>query len=197
MPITNEVLVNYFESASSETEQMQSEQKENQFNTASRVNIAASDHKREEERLSTSLKLDGGVHLDALLQNPHDLSYACLLIPRFSDHYLTGDITLNLPVWMKEICVSYGWRLESIVIRPGYIQWALSVPPVANPAQIIRITRQHTSQKILSEFPRYKQQNLSGDFWAPGYSIIAGNQLQTPETISNFIQLTRKQQGIY
>lgn len=189
--------MNYLEHASPETEQMQSEQKEHQFNTASRINIAAFDSKQDEERLSTSLKPDGGVHLDTFPQKPLDLSYACLLIPRFSDHYLTGDISLNLPIWMKEICVSYGWRLESIIIRPGYIQWAVNVPPTANPAQIIRITRQHTSQKILNEFPRFKQQNLSGDFWAPGYSMISGTQLQTPETISNFIQLTRKQQGIF
>jgi REP element-mobilizing transposase RayT len=189
--------VNYFESASPEKEQMQREQKGSQFNTTSRVNTVVSDTKREEERLPISVKPDGGVQLDAFRQNPYDLSYVCLLIPRFSEHYLTGDITLSLPVWMKEICVSYGWRLESVIIRPGYVQWALSVPPAANPAQIIRITRQHTSQKILSEFPRYKQLNLSGDFWAPGYSIISGNQLQTPEAISNFIQLTRKQQGIY
>ncbi len=189
--------MNYFESAFSETEQMQVKPRENQLNTALRIDVAQSDIKHEEERLSTSLKSDGGVQLDAFLQNPYDLSYACLLIPRFSDHYLTGDITLSLPVWMKEICVSYGWRLESIVLRPGYLQWLVIVPPDTNPSQIMRITRQHTSQKILVEFPRYKQQNLSGDFWAPGYSVISGNQLQTPETISNFIQLTRKQQGIY
>jgi REP element-mobilizing transposase RayT len=189
--------VNSFESASPETEQTQREQKESQFNPAPRVSTVPTETKREEERRSTDQKSEGSVPLDAFPQNPYDLSYACLLIPRFSDHYLTGDITLSLPVWMKEICVSYGWRLESIVIRPGYLQWGLTVPPAANPAHILRITRQQTSLKILSEFPRYKQQNLSGDFWAPGYSIISGKQAQTPEMISNFIQLTRKQQGIY
>jgi REP element-mobilizing transposase RayT len=189
--------VNSFESASPETEQTQREQKESQFNSAPRVNIPAPDTKREEERPSTNQEAERGVHVDSFSQDPYDLSYACLLIPRFSDHYLTGDITLSLPVWMKEICVSYGWRLTSIVIRPGYLQWCITVPPAANPAHILRITRQQTSLKILSEFPRYKQQNLSGDFWAPGYSIISGNQAQTPEMISNFIQITRKQQGIY
>jgi hypothetical protein len=49
----------------------------------------------------------------------------------------------------------------------------------------------------MSEFPRYKQQNVAGDFWAPGCSITAGNQIQSPEVISDFIQITRKQQGIF
>ncbi len=189
--------MNYFESASPETEQMQIGQKESQFNTTSRVNFVSSDSKLEEDHLSTGLISDAGVQRDVLHQNPNELSYACLLIPRFSDHYLTGDITFNLPVWMKEICVSFGWRLESVIVRPGYLQWAISVPTTVNPAHIMRITRQHTSQKILNEFPRYKQQNLSGDFWAPGYSMLSGIELQSPEEISTFIQLTRKHQGIY
>jgi len=190
--------VNYFESASSETEHMQiGRSRENQYTLDTRLNFVEAEPRVEDERLSSSSEADGGDQLEDFQQNPLELSYACLLIPRFSDHYLTGDITMSLPVWMKEICVSYGWRLESVVVRPGYLQWVLTVPPEAYPAQIIRITRQHTSQKILSEFPRYKQQNLSGDFWAPGYAMIAGKQLQTPEAISNYIQVTRKQQGIY
>jgi REP element-mobilizing transposase RayT len=203
--------VNYFESASPETEQhlmeqplrvspvpgLPREQRQSQIDTDSRIEFAASDTMVEEQRLSTSSKSDGGVQQEVFPQNHYDLSYACLLIPRFSEHYLTGDISISLPVWMKAISISYGWRLESIIVRPGYLQWLISVPPDANPAQIMRITRQHTSQKILLEFPRFKQQNLSGDFWAPGYSVISGNQFHAPETISKFIQITRMQQGIY
>ena len=41
-----------------------------------------------------------------------------LLIPRFSAHYLIGDIAEDLHEWMRQICVSFEWRLESILIRP-------------------------------------------------------------------------------
>lgn len=126
----------------------------------------------------------------------YDLSYSCLLIPRFHDHYLTGDITDFLVDWMRQICVSYGWRLDGIVLRPGYLHWVMTVPPTANPAQFMRLTRRHTSERIFGEFPRFKQKNMSGDFWAPGYFVAAGNQLQSPEAISNFILITRQQQGI-
>ena len=125
-----------------------------------------------------------------------ELSYVCLLIPRFDDHYLIGDITESLVEWMKQVCISYGWRLDAIAIRPGYMQWVMIVPLNANPAQFMRIIRQHTSQKIFDEFPRYKQKNLSGQFWAPGNFVVAGTQLQTPETINNFILQTRRHQGI-
>jgi REP element-mobilizing transposase RayT len=125
-----------------------------------------------------------------------ELSYVCLLIPRFNDHYLVGDITECLVEWMKQICISYGWRLEAIAVRPGYLQWVISVPLNANPAQFIRIFRQQTSQRVFEDFPRFKQKNVSGQFWAPGDFVVAGNQLQTSETINGFILQTRRYQGI-
>lgn len=193
----SEVRVNYFESASPDTDQMRNEQRESPQSFAARLNFVESVTSVEDEHRTADTGINLGNQADAFIQNPLELSYACLLIPRFSDHYLAGDITISLPIWMKEICVSYGWRLESIVVRPGYLQWVLSVPPEVNPSQIMRVTRQHLSQKVLSEFPRFKQQNLSGDFWAPAYSMVSGKQMQSPEAISSFIQLTRKQQGIY
>ncbi len=125
-----------------------------------------------------------------------ELAFSCILIPRFSDHYLVGDVTEDLTEWMKQICISYGWRLNAILVRPGYLNWVMTVPLASNPAQFMRITRQQTSQKIFSDYPRFKQKNLSGDFWAPGYFVMAGDQLQSPESIHNFILMTRRQQGI-
>jgi REP element-mobilizing transposase RayT len=130
-------------------------------------------------------------------QNFYELSYSCLLIPRFSDHYLSGDITEDLPRWIQEVCISYGWRLGAIMIRPGYLQWIITVPLTANPAQFMRLTRQLTSQKILEEYPRFKRKNLSSDFWAPGFSVAPGSHFQSEENISNFILQTRKNQGVY
>jgi REP element-mobilizing transposase RayT len=127
----------------------------------------------------------------------NDLTYSCLLIPRFNDHYLTGDITEFLAEWMRQVCISYGWRLDAIIVRPGYLQWVMTVPLNSNPAQFMRIIRRHTSQKIFDDFPRYKQLNMSGDFWSPGFYVTPGDQLLSLEAISSFTQMTRRQQGIY
>ena len=133
---------------------------------------------------------------DPVVQSFSELSFVCLLIPRFSDHHLVGDITEDLVEWMKQICISYGWRLDAIAVRPGYLQWVMIVPLNANPAQFMRTIRQQTSQKIFEDYPRFRRLNISGQFWAPGNFVTAGNQLQTPETINNFILQTRRQQGI-
>jgi REP element-mobilizing transposase RayT/DNA-binding response OmpR family regulator len=126
----------------------------------------------------------------------YNLSYACLLIPRFDRHYLTGDLADRVTNWMQDICIAYGWRLEHIAVRPEYLQWIANVPPAVSPGFIMRIVRQQISARIFSDFPRYAKENPSGDFWAPGYLIMGGPQPHPSKLIKDFIQQTRQRQGI-
>ena len=126
----------------------------------------------------------------------YNLSYACLLIPRFDRHYLTGDLADRVTSWMQDICIAYGWRLEHIAVRPEYLQWIANVPPTVSPGFIMRIVRQQISARIYSDFPRFAKENPSGDFWAPGYLIMGGPQPHPSKLIKDFIQQTRQRQGI-
>jgi REP element-mobilizing transposase RayT len=192
----DEVFVNSFEYVTTETEQVEPEQRETQTVLRPSVPAPVPETNLEEEMPPVVVGDSETVELESVPQFACDLSYSCLLIPRFSDHYLAGDITEDLPRWIKEICISYGWRLGAIMIRPGYMQWIMTVPLTENPAHFIRITRQLTSTKILENYPRYKRQNLSIDFWAPGFSVAPGNQFQSLENINSFILQTRRNQGI-
>ncbi len=137
-----------------------------------------------------------GVVFEQVSRKPYDLSYACLLIPRFSAHYLIGDIAENLRDWMHQICISFAWRLEDIAVRPEYMQWVLYVPAATPPSRCIRTIREQTSRLIFEEFPHIRRENMSKDFWAPGYLVLVGPTLHPPEMIAEFIRLTRQQQGI-
>src|SRR5512142_3323014 len=129
-------------------------------------------------------------------RQPYDLSYACLLIPRFNSHYLIGDIAESLRDWMHRICISFTWRLEDIWVRPEYMQWVLYVPAATPPSRCIRTVREHTSRLIFEDFPHIRRENLSKDLWAPGYLVLIGPTPLPPEMIYEFISLTRQQQGI-
>jgi REP element-mobilizing transposase RayT len=126
----------------------------------------------------------------------YNLTYACLLIPRFVHHYMTGDLRDKLSKWIPQISVAYGWRLEHILIRPDYIQWNLNVPPATSPGYLMRVFRQQLSDKIFADFPRLKAENPSGDFWAPGYLIMGGSQPPPDRLIREFIEQTRARQGL-
>jgi len=126
----------------------------------------------------------------------YQLTYACLLVPRFTFHYLTGEIADRLSEWIPNICIAFGWRLEHLAVRPEYLQWVVNVPPATSPGYLMRIMRQQTSERIFGEFPRLKKENPSGDFWAPGYLIIGGAQPHPPQLVKDYIKQIRQRQGI-
>lgn len=149
---------------------------------------------RERVRGSDPLS-DEQVVLEPLDGNHYYLSYVCLMIPRFNSHSLSGDVAAQLPECMQQICIAFGWRLEYVSVKPDHFQWILKVPPATSPAHLMKTIRQHTSDFIFYEFPRFKRQNISKDFWAPGYLIYLGTEPNSMDVIQAFIQQTRRQQG--
>ena len=125
----------------------------------------------------------------------YNLDYACLLVPRFTHHLLVGDVSDYLSDWVPEICIAFAWRLEYISVRPEHLLWIVNVPPATSPGYLMRILRQHTSEKIFTEFPRFTKENPSGDFWAPGYLMMGGSQPPPAQLIKDFIAQTRQRQG--
>lgn len=124
-----------------------------------------------------------------------DLSYACLLVPRFDNHHLVGDLADRLNEWVPQVCIAFGWRLEHLSVRPDYLQWVVRVPPSTAPGHVMRVVRQQTSDRLFNEFPRFKKDNPSGDFWAPGYLIMGSSQPHPQHLVRNFIKQTRERQG--
>jgi REP element-mobilizing transposase RayT len=138
----------------------------------------------------------GRIILEPVSPALYYLPYACLLIPRFPKHYLTGDLATHLSAWLPQICIAYSWRLEYLSVRPEYLQWVANAPPNISPENLIRLTRRQTSERIFENLPQMKHENPSGDFWAPGYLIMAGPQPQPARLVQDYIKRTRQHQGI-
>jgi REP element-mobilizing transposase RayT len=137
-----------------------------------------------------------GVLLELIHPESYDLSYTCLLIPRFPAHQLKGDLANYLPQWLQQVCISFGWRLEFVTVDPNFLQWSISVLPATPPGRFMQQIRYDTSALILSNFGRIKQENLSNDFWAPGYLVVLGTRPHPKEMVEQYIRLTRRQQGL-
>lgn len=146
-------------------------------------------------KLDTLKIRDLEFEFDQIHNDPYWISYASLLIPRFSNHVLSGDITTYLYQWMQRVCVSYDWKLDFIEVQPDYLHWVMDVQISESPAHFIRIIRKYTSSRIFEEFPRFKQENLSNDFWATSNLILAGRSPHPKPLIDEFIRITRMRQG--
>jgi len=135
------------------------------------------------------------ITLEPVQAGVYHLTYACLLLPRFAEHYLTGEVADKLSEWMPIICVAFGWRLEYLAVRPEYLQWVSNVPPATSPGYVMRIMRAQTSEKIFAAFPGLRKDNPSGDFWAPGYLIMGGTQPHPSQLVKDYIRQVRQRQG--
>jgi len=150
----------------------------------------------DETRPHSITEASSRITLDPITPGLYNLTYACLLVPRFTSHYLTGDVSDQLSEWLPQIFVAFGWRLEYLAVRPEYVQWVANVPPATSPGYLMRVLRQQTSEKIFGEFPKMKKENPSGDFWAPGYLIMGGTQPHPPQLVKDYIKQTRSRQGL-
>jgi len=135
------------------------------------------------------------IELEPVQAGVYHLTYACLLLPRFAEHYLTGEVADKLSEWMPIICVAFGWRLEYLAVRPEYLQWVSNVPPATSPGYVMRIMRTQTSEKIFAAFPGLQKDNPAGDFWAPGYLIMGGTQPHPSQLVKDYIKQVRQRQG--
>lgn len=153
--------------------------------------IANTDYTRESPTTEASHKLV----VEPVSAGLYHLTYACLLVPRFSSHHLVGDLSESLNEWLPNISVAFGWRLEFLAIRPEYLQWVANVQPNTSPGYLMRTMRQQTSEKIFAALPPYKKENPSGDFWAPGYLIMGGTQPHPPQLVRDYIRQIRQRQG--
>ncbi|MEN6408539.1 MAG: transposase, partial [Anaerolineaceae bacterium] len=151
----------------------------------------------EAEEPPTFIREEGAPpELEPVAPGLYDLNYACVLLPRFSHHYLTGELAAKLAGWTPDICLGFGWRLEGLSIRPDYMQWIVRVLPATAPGVMIRQMRQALSQRIFETFPHLQYENLLGDFWAPGYLVVGGTQMATGQMVRDFITQTRQRQGM-
>ena len=136
-----------------------------------------------------AISADGGT-LDA-----YGILYSCLLTPRFTTRALSGHLAALLQKDLPQICISFGWRLESVEVMYDCLQWLVRVPPTEAIAEAINRVRKRTSQHIFEEFPELLRENLSHDFWAPGFSVRAGAQPHSTAKIRAYVLKTRRGAG--
>jgi REP element-mobilizing transposase RayT len=133
--------------------------------------------------------------LDPVSPAIHNISVACVLIPRIPLHRLLGDLKDALELWMPQICLGFGWRLSDLAVHPDRLLWVVNLPPDFSASFMLEAVRRLTSEKIFERNPILKAENPSGDFWAPGYMILASSRLPGDEPVAKYIRRTRSWQG--
>ena len=104
------------------------------------------------------------------------LPFTCLLIPRLNPKFIPDDIIEYLAEKTPLIFLSYGWKLNDILINKDMMQWIAAIPPIISPAFQIKTIRKETSKLIFERFPKISMEGLMKDFWVPGYLVAIGSE---------------------
>jgi putative transposase len=134
--------------------------------------------------------------LEMMSDSLYNLQYSCLLIPRFPSHRLTSNQAEMIAECVKNTNISYGWRLDAVEVHPDYLRLTTSLPPFIAPTKYLNIIRKVTSKKVFDDIPSYKEENPSGDYWAPGYIIIGGKNAISDQLVSTFTRQNREKYGL-
>lgn len=123
------------------------------------------------------------------------LPFTTILLPRFPNHRLTGSLGNQIETWLKDLCIAWGWRLDTIDLRPELLRFTISLSPDIAPAQAVQHLAHHLSTRILQAFPGFNEDLPSGQFWTKSYLLTAGSDVGK-DRLSLFIETTRKEQGL-
>jgi CheY-like chemotaxis protein len=123
------------------------------------------------------------------------LPLTIVLIPRFPEHRLEGELAKQLRTWIERLCVAWDWRAETIDIHPQYLALTVRLPGHMAPDRALMHLRRGLSGKILASLPWMAADLPSGRFWAPGQLLAAAEAIE-PARIGGFIEQTRRMQGL-
>ena len=145
-------------------------------------------------------RLPSDVTLEPVRRRDFELSYACLLVTRTSDHSLNGKVGGFLKSTLQDIAKTFGWRVDFIEVEAEYMQWVISAPAATPPSRCIHLIRQQTTKGVQGKFREFrsKDKKTGGtlDIWGPGYLVRVGTSPHPPDIIQEFIRMTRLKQGL-
>jgi len=124
----------------------------------------------------------------------YHLPFSALLLPRFPDHRLEGELAEHVRQWVHRLCVAWGWRALRITVLPDRMLLTISLSPEVAPATAVFHIARDLSARILGAHPDLAKDLPSKRFWARRYLLTAGEHLGQ-EQVQSFIESTRQEQG--
>lgn len=116
--------------------------------------------------------------------------FSFYFVPRVSNQLITGELPECLRRWIEELCDIYAWQLDSLSVRPEYLNWTLDDFPESLILDMLHIVRDYTSERIFHLFPEYQAEPGAFDFWAHGYLVDSHNQKLSVLDVLKEIKLT-------
>jgi hypothetical protein len=121
-------------------------------------------------------------------------TYTIALIPRSDTMFIPRQFSAMLNQIMNRLCLAFNWKLDSLTIRPTYMQWTVTIPVSLSPEDMVNIVRKETTEELCKANPN-DLAVIGEDFWAPRHMSATGKDFAPSIHWQNFI-LRRKSHEI-
>ena len=118
----------------------------------------------------------------------YELKYHLVWAPKYRRMVLTEPVARTLKRIFLGIGERYGFRIVEQEVMPDHVHLFVSAPPRYSPAQLVKILKSVSWQRLMKEMPETKEELWGGALWQQGYFVRATGDMVTSQIIRRYIR---------
>ena len=117
----------------------------------------------------------------------YNLNYHIVLVTKYRNKVLTGEIERFVKEQVPIICARYDWETLALEVMPEHVPLFVSAPPIIAPNTIAKTLKSILAVAVFREFPTLKQRRFWGSgLWSDGCYYGSAGAVSS-ETIQRYI----------
>ena len=99
------------------------------------------------------------------------LEYHFVWVPKYRYHVLVKEVKPRLKEILVELCQWLDIAILEGAICSDHVHMCLSVPPKHSPAEVMKVLKGKSAERLREEFPELRKKYWGMHIWARGYFV--------------------------
>ena len=118
----------------------------------------------------------------------YELKYHFVWVPKWRRMILKEPVARTLKKIFRGIAERYGFRIVEQEVVGDHVHLFVSAPPRYSPAELVKILKSVSWNRLMKEMPELKEELWGGALWSSGYFVRAAGDAVTSEVIRKYIR---------